>query len=219
MTLSGGSFDSWLYGKGKCQRDLKTPDREESTMKIQKDRYNQIKKKGEFKWQYHFAVSSIFYAIFHKVLWEREGLRCGCLLLSWVTAWFNLGEVGYTDGRCLTLPQHRHSESPGQKGWGRARTAVWFYFYRLVGFDVNECVPRMYRSGLRGGKDGALRGNKKIRRGGGSKVLQLVLVQWCHLLGWVGVIAGLFSSCEAGCTSHSALCQAGSWRCSEGRTT
>lgn len=31
--------------KGKCQRDLKTPDGEKSTLKIQKDRYNQIKKR------------------------------------------------------------------------------------------------------------------------------------------------------------------------------
>lgn len=59
-----------LYGKGKCQRDLKTPDGEKSTMKIQKDRYNEIKKK-----RLNYLNNSIilqypqfFYAIFHKVL-------------------------------------------------------------------------------------------------------------------------------------------------------
>lgn len=63
---------------------------------------------------------------------------------------------------------HRDRKDGGEQ-------AVWFYFYRLVGSDVNECVPQMYCSGLRGGKDGALRGNKKIR-GGGPKCCSW---SWC----------------------------------------
>lgn len=57
----------------------------------------------------------------------------------------------------------------------------------------------------------------------GSQTSLLVLVQWCWAGGdqsraWKQGGGGGFN-CEAGCTFHSALCQAGSWRCSGGRTT
>lgn len=158
-------------------------------------------------------------------MWENiQTLKS--LLSSWVTAGFIWGGVIIQVGggkrglsqKCFTLTSLAAHESRCEEGYktkkqsGFILVTLWIRCKRVV---TAACELERLQS--------EAKENKQIQ------ISQLVLVQWCHWrvkrragrgveAGWRRAGWGVFN-CGAGCTFHSALCRAGSWRCSGGRTT
>lgn len=138
--------------------------------------------------------------------------------MSWVTAGFTEGGRGEYSGKG---PQPKngstwmdHHESAVTGGiQNNSNCLVAFYF--ICEFDVNKCIPFQASQRPVRWTEQEVKLNRKKEKS--SKIWRLVLVERrCWLS---GTRSGQGFNCGVGCTFHSALFQAGSWRCSGGRTT